>query len=425
MTVKPSVIRSRSGHICIDLDRQIVCIGEHVLACESISLVGEGVHIVLECDEDVDVVLRTKICEYQFDNGLSVAFVGKHSGELAVLHALYPTLRIDSSVEVPNLDNAVLPILTYLLGQSEGNFLKMFIGEPGTSGKELPIIVLLRHLKKYDSNENKTVLSVLEFARKRVVSSYFDAQQLGHIIQNFSDHPSDFIQQFLFPPEFETACKQYLLFFSDFLKQVGISAHTDITHEAKSILFSVSPDDPSAMSKEEFLARVQKALSIYLQLPDHPEIQNYMMTAHTMSPEVHQLLSQVQFLQSQLNLSLAQAKAQQSLIEGQGRMLALMESLTTGVLTQALKSDPTQPKPDRDRERVLGGAVNLKPLDVKVAEIHIPNIYRYLKSVMVEPIPDSNEHFVLDSTSTEEPMPLPSPEEYQKGEAPKNKTQPT
>jgi hypothetical protein len=68
--------------------------------------------------------------------------------------------------------------------------------------------------------------------------------------------------KFSFPPEFSTACEQYLLYFHEFLAEVGIAATTDIGHKAGKVLFTVTPESP-----DEALEKIRQALSIYCHLP--------------------------------------------------------------------------------------------------------------------------------------------------------------
>ncbi|WP_146180305.1 hypothetical protein [Opitutus sp. ER46] len=70
------------------------------------------------------------------------------------------------------------------------------------------------------------------------------------------------IRSFKLPDEHLVACKQYLVYFSEFLGLVGVSARTEITDQVGSVLFAVTPKDGQAA-----LSRVNAALDLFLALP--------------------------------------------------------------------------------------------------------------------------------------------------------------
>jgi DNA-binding transcriptional regulator LsrR (DeoR family) len=70
---------------------------------------------------------------------------------------------------------------------------------------------------------------------------------------------------FDFPKEVRIACEQYLLYFGQFLSDLGVSADTAITHEAGKVLFTVTPTD-----RDTALEKIREALDTYLQLPSQP-----------------------------------------------------------------------------------------------------------------------------------------------------------
>jgi serine/threonine protein kinase len=67
------------------------------------------------------------------------------------------------------------------------------------------------------------------------------------------------------PEEMKIPCEQYLIYFVQFLKDIGIQATSDLKHEAGKILFSISP-----VNNNDALDKIREALSIYLFLPTNP-----------------------------------------------------------------------------------------------------------------------------------------------------------
>ncbi len=68
---------------------------------------------------------------------------------------------------------------------------------------------------------------------------------------------------FQFPESIKTACKQYLIYFTQFVADIGIEIDTELTETTNSTtLFKIIPHN-----KEEALINIKEALSIYLQAP--------------------------------------------------------------------------------------------------------------------------------------------------------------
>jgi len=64
-----------------------------------------------------------------------------------------------------------------------------------------------------------------------------------------------FITFFNFPEEIRTPCQQYLMYFVQFLKDIGIDAKSEIREYAQSTLFRIIPED-----KNEALDKIRDAL---------------------------------------------------------------------------------------------------------------------------------------------------------------------
>jgi len=70
---------------------------------------------------------------------------------------------------------------------------------------------------------------------------------------------------FDFPEAVKIPCEQYLLYFAQFLKDLGVEANTALSHEAGQVLFRVTPSDET-----EALEKIRTALDVYLHLPSSP-----------------------------------------------------------------------------------------------------------------------------------------------------------
>ena len=112
---------------------------------------------------------------------------------------------------------------------------------------------------------------------------------------------------FNFPSSVATACEQYLLYFSQFLHDIGIEATTDILHKEKEVLFSVTP-----ANQDTALAQINEALTIYLRLPSIDSFNDE--ASRVPGIAVRQLQANVFHLQSQLQLASAIVEAKDETI---------------------------------------------------------------------------------------------------------------
>jgi hypothetical protein len=168
---------------------------------------------------------------------------------------------------------------------------------------------------------------------------------------------------FAFPPTVKTACEQYLLYFVQFLEDLGIKADVELKEGARRVLFSVTPADGARA-----LAQVRQALEIYLQLPGMPDFG----AAASQYPNlaVQQLQGNILHLQSQLMLAKASLQAQEMTIE------ALQFS--NFQYRQLLSSEE---RPKEQSEPLIGDTVHVTKVEGKGVKIDLPLILRRLKRV--------------------------------------------
>jgi len=177
---------------------------------------------------------------------------------------------------------------------------------------------------------------------------------------------------FEFPRAVRTACQQYLLYFVQFLADLGIDADAELKEDAQRILFSVTPRDDS-----EALERIQEALQAFLNIPGSSEFNDYAATTHDIAGQ--QLAANVMHLESQLALARAIDQAKSATIEMlqltnfQYRQMMLVQSPT------ALSSLPNSLGGTPEREDLIEGIIAVTPLKGKGFEINLPKILRLLK----------------------------------------------
>lgn len=75
------------------------------------------------------------------------------------------------------------------------------------------------------------------------------------------------VNVYTFPPEIRPACEQYLIYFSRFLEDIGISALANIESHPKKTYFTVKPQN-----SDEALSNIKEMLDVYLSLPQFSDL---------------------------------------------------------------------------------------------------------------------------------------------------------
>jgi hypothetical protein len=137
---------------------------------------------------------------------------------------------------------------------------------------------------------------------------------------------------FQFPDEIKASCEQYLLYFSQFLRDLGIDVASNLKEDAGKVLFSITPiDDIQALDK------IREALAIYLNLPSSPLIKyNESFAAMRLQQQIENLhhsqrMKEMEIRSAQYALSLAQQN-----IENQGKII-LHQNSTIENLNKAIE----------------------------------------------------------------------------------------
>ena len=190
------------------------------------------------------------------------------------------------------------------------------------------------------------------------------------ISEEFSLREEGVQLKFNFPKEVKTACEQYLMYFGQFLQDIGVETLTKISEGVEETVFSVIPTD-----KSQALNRIREALAIYLNLPT---IIDYGSSFGIMeSIEIQRMQANVQYMQGQMLLARATIQ-QQSLTIDQQRTIIEQNIASFNILNTSLKSAKNMTEP------LLGNIVLIKALDLKVIQINLPEIYRILKKFFKE-----------------------------------------
>lgn len=168
---------------------------------------------------------------------------------------------------------------------------------------------------------------------------------------------------FTFPENIKTSCKQYLIYFAQFLTDIGIEADTEIKEEAHRTLFKVIPKD-----NNESLDNIKEALLLYLSAPsfDSAFLQNQI----NQDIAVMQWDTNIFHLKTQLTLanSILQLKD------------ATIQSLQlSNFQYQHLLQDKENIKESDKEEDIIEGIVSLKKYEGEGFSVNFAEILRRLK----------------------------------------------
>ena len=177
---------------------------------------------------------------------------------------------------------------------------------------------------------------------------------------------------FRFAPEVKTACEQYLLYFVQFLEDLGIQATAGLQEQARGVLFTVIPESgPGA------LERIREALDLYLRIPGSPEF-DAEVARHT-DIAVQQYAANVLHLRSQLTLAQAILESKNATIEAlQAANLQYKQLLGTNSRSQEQLASPSAGNTQED-ETIFGGTITLTKYNWKGIQVNLAFIFRELR----------------------------------------------
>ena len=187
--------------------------------------------------------------------------------------------------------------------------------------------------------------------------------------------PGSLLLEFEFADEIRASCEQYLVFFGEFMRDLGVAVRTELIDETERILFAVTPHD-----RQQSLQNIRDALDLYLELPNG----KLASTDEQFDVVVAKLNANIHHLQGQLELARAVAITQRSAIIAQDAAIeALSRRLTDGVTYASIPSS-------NDRESVIDNVVAVRPVEAYGIEIDLPNIVRRLRQFFAKKRPPNS-----------------------------------
>jgi hypothetical protein len=168
------------------------------------------------------------------------------------------------------------------------------------------------------------------------------------------------ISLFDFPASVRVSCHQYLMYFAQFLKDLGIDADTEIQQKGSSTLFKVIP-----LNQAEALDQIKEALDAYVNAPALNDLQQ-----HIYNDDIAyvQLRANIMHLKSQIMLTNSALQMKDATIQ------ALQ--LSNYQLQNLLDSNKRESDNEED---IISGVVSLKKYDGKWFSVDLPAILNKLK----------------------------------------------
>lgn len=178
---------------------------------------------------------------------------------------------------------------------------------------------------------------------------------------------------FRFPEGFEFACGQYLLYFAQFLQDLGIDATTALKQEAHRVMFTVQP-----ASGKEALYWIREALATYLRLPSFPEFRGAPLDGSDIA--VTQLRDNIRHLRAQLALARSVIELKDAALDSLVLTNFQYRQLLPGTATPDKSVLVTHGGSERnDSEPLLGTLVSVTKFRIKGLEVDLPALLRMLK----------------------------------------------
>jgi hypothetical protein len=275
----------------------------------------------------------------------------------------YYLITVDSFIELATWNRPYTPAsfikeFKSIISDQFGNRIAMSnLYDDASPGARLVFAVNNAETKIGDSiNETVDLLKAIE------------AQAITNCLEQIED--KSLATYFSFPEEVKSACEQYLLYFREFLRDVGINASVEIKEEADRVLFSVTPRD-----SHEALDRIRQILDLYIGLPTATftttDEKGYRLEAQRLS-------ANIMHYQSQLVLA-------QAMIEQKDATIGLLKDrlILQGQMVEGrLLPEPAERKED-DKEEILGGAVEIKKYEGKGFVVNLPKLYRDLRDWII------------------------------------------
>lgn len=173
------------------------------------------------------------------------------------------------------------------------------------------------------------------------------------------------VVEFEFHPDIRTPCEQYLLYFKQFMMDLGAEVNNEIEEKNGKTIFSVEPQNA-----EHALQEIRDALTAYLDLPNNSQAFQQQIAQKDIS--IAQLEFQVNSLNNQLMLVQSTLLANKRAMDAQQMALEALQS------KDLIEYSDTEEK-EEDVESIVGDLISVKKRDKNGIVVDYPEIVRKLK----------------------------------------------
>jgi hypothetical protein len=170
-----------------------------------------------------------------------------------------------------------------------------------------------------------------------------------------------------FPTAIRAACHQYLIYFAQFLADLGIQSETSLRANAGTTLFTVCPKD-----KTYALENIYHALQFYLAIASEQQTDLPATTD----------IAQIQWQQTILHLQ-QQLQMQHVVIEAKDETIRAL-NISNYQLISFLPDKAGSVNEKTSSEEILGGLATVDNLKLKGVTLRLPEIFRRLKRRFTE-----------------------------------------
>jgi hypothetical protein len=181
------------------------------------------------------------------------------------------------------------------------------------------------------------------------------------------------------PESVKVPCQQYLLYFVEFLRDLGVEATAEIQQEAGRVLFAVTPTN-----KEIALDKIRYALGYYISLPSNP------LSPLSATDEIatQRLQATIEHYNTQIRLARAEAMAYERTIQAQQTTINNLINAFT-MLESARILRPHQE--DEDKEDLIPKVLALGKYERDGVEINLAELLRRFRKLFLDTPADDDK----------------------------------
>ncbi|MEM8896003.1 MAG: hypothetical protein AAGC88_15595, partial [Bacteroidota bacterium] len=188
------------------------------------------------------------------------------------------------------------------------------------------------------------------------------------------------LHSFQIPEEFRLSAEQYLLYFIQFLKDLGIEATGGIEQDGAHTLLKVVPDD-----KEVALDEIRKALETYLQLPLEPEVE--ILTQESDDYAVNDLVVQVNKLKYDYSIAQQRIQLMAKQKELDDREIIILKRENIDLREMRLIEQQAKLAPNGNAEDIIPDVLEADKLPFFGFNVNLGGLARILKRALIKKSP--------------------------------------